>query len=132
MLSLNGDHITGTTFLYKIFTSVNLQKIHQNYIKCTVCNKNNKLVFNPYVENTFIVLGTNILLTRQISSPPHSSDIESSSLVRYRVLLTHQISSPPHSSDIESSSLVRYQVLLTRQISSPPHSSDIKSSLVRY
>ncbi len=54
------DHIAGTTFLYKIVLSVNLQKS----IKCIVCYKNNtKLMFNPSVENTFIVFGRNIWLT---------------------------------------------------------------------
>ncbi len=55
--SLNGDYIAGTIFLYKIVPSVNLQKIHQINIKCIVCNKNNKLMFNLSVENTFVVFG---------------------------------------------------------------------------
>ncbi len=57
------DHLADTNFLYKIVLSVNLQEIHQINIKYLVCNKNNnKLVFNPSVENSLIVFGRDIWL----------------------------------------------------------------------
>ncbi len=66
MWSLNGNHIADTTFLNKIVSSVNLQKIHQINIKCVVCNNNtNKLLFNMSMENTFIVVGRYISLILQ-------------------------------------------------------------------
>ncbi len=43
-----------------IVPSINIQKS----IKCIVCN-NNKLMFNPSVDNTFIVFGRNISLIPQ-------------------------------------------------------------------
>ncbi len=78
MWSLNGDHIAGTTFLYKIVPSVNLQNTNQLNIKCIVCYKNNKRVFNLSVDITFIVSGgllrcpdaktTRVFSTQRLSS----------------------------------------------------------------
>ncbi len=48
--------IASTTFLYKIDPSVNQQKPSNQHQMCFICNKNNKLVFNPSMENTLIVL----------------------------------------------------------------------------
>ncbi len=73
---LNGDHIAGTTFLYKIVPSVNIPKIYQINIICIVCNKQNKVVFYLFVENTFIIFGKDIWLvlrTCQISLRKNNS-----------------------------------------------------------
>ncbi len=45
--------------------------IHQIYIKCIVCNKNNnKLMFSPSVENTFIAFGMYMTRPSDLSDIP--------------------------------------------------------------
>ncbi len=66
MWSLNGNHITGTTFLYKIVQGVNQQTIHQINIKCIVCRKKKKkIVFSPSVD-TYIFLNLQITLCQPL------------------------------------------------------------------
>ncbi len=68
-----GDHLVGTTFLYKIVPSVNLQTIHQVNIQFIVYNENNKLMFNLSVVNI------HCFWYGYLNRPPDSSDIPTQS-----------------------------------------------------
>ncbi len=59
-------------FLVQNSSKCKHMKIHQITIKCIVCNKtNNKLVFNPSVENTFVLQTCQISLRKQNSHILH-------------------------------------------------------------
>ncbi len=83
-------------FLVQNISKCKYTKIHQINIKCILCNtNNNKLMFNPSVENTFIVFGRDIWWvqsTRQISLYKNNSCVLHRQIEHFFVLVYRMVS----------------------------------------